>query len=211
MQECSAQTFSKEERSAVTALSGADTRVRWFAAYTLSHHEKRVAGHLTNREIDSFVPLYATVHRWRNGCTKTLELPLFPNYVFVHIAARARSAVLNVPGVLSLVGFAGKPAALPEQQIEALRCGLGERRLEPHPYLVVGDRVRITNGAMCGLEGVLVRKKNYFRVVLSLEVLRQSVAVEVDAIDVEPAPKPWVCGDSAPAPLWGEDVRSRAI
>ena len=199
----------------MSAESCANCCVQWFAAYTLAHHEKRVAGHLTNREIDSFVPLYAAVHRWRNGCTKHLELPLFPNYVFVHIAARARSAVLNVPGVLSLVGFAGVPAALPNTQIEALRCGLhsglGGRRLEPHPYLAVGDRVRIKNGAMCGLEGVLVRKKNYFRVVLSLEVLRQSVAVEVDALDVEPAPKPWVCGDSAPAPLWGENGWSRAI
>jgi transcription antitermination factor NusG len=159
---------------------------RWFAAYTLSHHEKRVAALLSERQIESFVPLYATIHRWRNRCRKNLELPLFPNYVFVRMAGREQRQLLHVPGMLSLVSFGGDPAALPEEQIEALRSGMCERRMEPHPYLVVGERVRIVQGAMSGLEGVLVRKKNDLRIVLSLEALRQSVAVEVDAGDVEP-------------------------
>jgi transcription antitermination factor NusG len=117
----------------------------------------------------------------------TVELPLFPNYVFVRIAARERVRVLQVPGVLSLVGFGRTLAALPDFEIEALRCGLGQRKIEPHPWLVIGERVRIKAGPMAGLEGVLVRKKNNFRVVLALDVILQCVAVEVDADDLEPA------------------------
>jgi len=169
----------------------------WFAAYTLSHHEKRVAAVLAGRQIEAFLPLFAALHRWGNRCDKSLQLPLFPNYVFVRIVPRERIRVLQVPGVLSLVGFGGKLAALPDLQIQALRSGIGQRRLDPHPYLVVGERVRIKAGAMSGLEGVLVRRKNNLRVVLALDVIMQSVAVEVDAFDLEIAPKRQGC-DAAP-------------
>src|SRR5271169_3947926 len=141
---------------------------RWFAAYTHSHHEKRVASYLAERRMDSFLPLYATRHRWKNRCEMNLELPLFPNYVFVRMDPRGRRRVLEVPGVLSLVGFGRSLAPLPDFEIEALRSGLGRRKLEPHAYLVIGERVRIKAGAMTGVEGVLVRKKNNFRVVLAL-------------------------------------------
>jgi transcription termination/antitermination protein NusG len=159
----------------------------WFAAYTHSHHEKRVASHFGERGIESFLPLYSTRRRWKNRCEMNLELPLFPNYVFVHIDPRERVRVLEVPGVQSLVGFGRTPAPLPHFEIEALRAGLGQRGVEPHPYLVIGERVRIKAGPMTGLEGVLVRKKNNFRVVLALDVIMRSVAVEVDADDLEPA------------------------
>jgi transcription antitermination factor NusG len=161
----------------------------WFAVYTLSHHEKRVASLLTGRRIESFLPLYTTLHRWRNRCARNLDLPLFPNYVFVRIDPGERVRVLEVPGVLSLISFGRTLAPLPDLEIEALRSGIGQRMVEPHPYLVVGERVRIKAGAMCGLEGVLVRKKNSLRVVLALDVIMHSVAVEVDAEDLEPAPK----------------------
>lgn len=161
----------------------------WFAAYTNSHHEKRVVSHFTERQIESFLPLYSTRHRWKNRCEMNVELPLFPNYVFVRIDPRERVSVLEVPGVLSLVGFGRTLAPLPDFEIEALRSGLGQRKIEPHPYLVIGERVRIKAGPMMGMEGVLIRKKNDFRVVLALDVIMQSVAVEVDADDLEPAAK----------------------
>jgi transcription antitermination factor NusG len=159
---------------------------QWFAVYTSSRHEKRVALHFAEREIEAFLPLYATRHRWRNRCEVTVELPLFPNYVFVRMAARERARILEVPGVLALVGAGKISAPLPDFEIETLRSGMGQRRIEPHPYLVIGERVRITAGPMTGMEGVLVRKKNNFRVVLALDVIMRSVAVEVDAEDVEP-------------------------
>jgi transcription antitermination factor NusG len=118
-----------------------------------------------------------------------LELPLFPNYVFVRIDPRERVRVLEVPGVLSMVGFGRILAPLPDFEIEALRASNGQRRIEPHPYLVLGERVRIKAGPLTGLEGVLIRKKNNFRVVLALDAIMQCVAVEVDADDLEPAAK----------------------
>src|SRR5229473_3516732 len=161
----------------------------WFAAYTNSRHEKRVASHFGERQIESFLPLYSVLHRWKNRCEVDLDLPLFPNYVFVHIDPRDRIRVLEVPGVLSLVGFGRTLAPLSDFEIEALRSCIGQRKIEPHPYLVIGERVRIKAGPMTGMEGVLVRKKSNFRVVLALDVIMQCVAVEVDADNLEPATK----------------------
>ena len=166
-----------------------ESSANWFAAYTNSHHEKRVASRFGERRIESFLPLYSALHRWKNRCEVDLDLPLFPNYVFVHIDPRERVRVLEVPGVLSLVGFGRTPAPLSDFEIEALRSCAGQRNFEPHPYLVIGERVRIKAGPMTGIEGVLVRKKSNFRVVLALDVIMQCVAVEVDADDLEPAAK----------------------
>jgi transcription antitermination factor NusG len=94
--------------------------------------------------------------------------------------------VLEVPGVLSLLGSTGKPVPLPVVEIEALRASLPFIKCEPHPYLVIGERVRVKSGSLEGMEGVLLRKKGLLRVVLSLDLIMQSVAVEVDADNVEP-------------------------
>ena len=162
----------------------------WVAAYTSSHHEKRVASYLSERRIESFLPLYSTTHHWKNRCAMKLDLPLCPNSVFVRMTHRDRARVLEVPGVWSLVSFGRSLASLPDFEIAALRSGVGQRKIEPHPYLVVGERVRIKAGAMLGMEGVLVREKNRSRIVIAIEAIRQSVAVEVDAVDLEPAPSP---------------------
>lgn len=161
----------------------------WFAAYTSSQHEKRVASRLAERQMESFLPLYRSVRRWKNRCQMALELPLFPNYVFVRMAPRDRARVLEVPGVLSLVASGRTLVPLPDLEIEALRSGVGERKIEPHPYLVIGERARIRRGPMMGMEGVLLRKKSNFRVVLALEAILQCVSVEVDADDLEPVAK----------------------
>ncbi len=171
--------------------SGQEFSANWFAAYTKSHHEKCVVSRFTERQIESFLPMYSTLHRWRNRCAMNLELPLFPNYVFVRIDSRERVRVLEVPGVLSLIGFGRNLAPLPDFEIEALRSGLGQLKIEPHAYLVIGERVRIKAGPMTGMEGVLVRKKSNFRVVLTLDAIMQSVAVEVAAGDLEPAVNAW--------------------
>jgi transcription antitermination factor NusG len=176
-----------------------DFTINWFAAYTNSHHEKRVAWHLVEREMESFLPLYSARHRWKNRCEMNLELPLFPNYVFVRIDIRDRVRVLAVPGVISLVGIGRVAAPLLDFEIEAIRSGLGQRRIEPHPYLVVGDRVRIKDGPMTGMEGILTRKKNNYRVVIALDVIMQCVAVEVDADDLEPVTNYPAPGHFAPS------------
>lgn len=160
---------------------------RWFAVYTNSRHEKRVAKHFDERHIESFLPLYRKLHHWTKRNDVRLDLPLFPNYVFVHIAPPQRISVLAVPGVLGMVGRGHIASALPDAEIESLRTGLRLRKFEPHPYLVAGERVRIKAGSLEGMVGILLRMKNELRVVLTLDLIERSVAVEVDAQDVEPA------------------------
>jgi transcription antitermination factor NusG len=159
---------------------------RWYAAYTAANHEKRVTIQLGQRSIAHFLPQYDSVRRWKDRRVK-LQLPLFPGYVFVHLALRHRLQVLEVPGVSRLVGFNGQPCALPESEIEAVKACLARRMcVEPHPYLQVGHRVRVKAGPLQGLQGLLVRKKNSARFVMSLDLIMRSVSVEIDVADLEP-------------------------
>jgi transcription antitermination factor NusG len=168
---------------------------RWYAVFTTPRHEKRVAGHFVMRELEGYLPLYQAVHKWKNRCKVALDLPLFPNYIFVRIDWRERVRVLEVPGVAGVVGTRPELSVIADEYIKSLREGLRAHKIEPHPYLVIGERVRIKDGAMGGMEGVLVRKKAGFRVVLTLDMIMQSIAVEVDADQVEPAgPKQSVGG-----------------
>jgi transcription antitermination factor NusG len=157
----------------------------WYAAYTSSNHEKRVVELLSQRSVEHFLPLYQTARRWKDRLAQ-LQLPLFPGYVFVRLALHDRLQVLQVPGVSKLVGFNGTPTALPQAEIDALRASLlNGVRAEPHPYLTVGRKVRVRGGSLAGLEGILVRKKNRTRFVISLDLIMRSVAVEVDALELE--------------------------
>jgi transcription antitermination factor NusG len=161
----------------------------WFAVYTTCRHEKKIAQHLSLRAIQHYLPLYRSERKWRDGSKVTLELPLFPGYIFVRIKRSERVSVLSVPGALSVVGgTGGTPAPLPDAAIEALRAGLEEHRIEPHPLVRVGELARIRSGAFAGMCGIVVRKKSGFRIVLTLEQIMQSVAVELDEEDVEPLP-----------------------
>ncbi len=162
---------------------------QWFAAYTTPRHEKAVVRQLRVRQVESFLPLYTSVRRWKNGCQVAVEQPLFPGYVFVHVERRQSVRVLQVPGVVSIVGKGREPSALPSHEIQSLREGLALRRYEPHPCLAVGDKVRIVEGPLAGMAGVLVRKKKWLRVVLTLDLIMQSVAVEIGIDEIEPIRK----------------------
>jgi transcription antitermination factor NusG len=167
---------------------------RWYAAYTKPCHEKRVAEHLEIRNIELFLPLYRTSRRWNNGCTVTLERPLFPGYVFVHIPPNERVSVLELSGVLSIVGTAREPTPLPDEDIERFRSGLHLTHAEPHPIPTMGETVRIRRGPLQGMTGVVTRQKNSFRVVLTVDLIMKSIAVEVCADNLEPI------GQSVPSP-----------
>src|SRR2546422_7581670 len=127
------------------ALPRSSLEARWYAAYTCANHEKHVAAELGAREVEHFLPLYSSVRRWRDRRV-TLDLPLFPGYVFVRLALRDRLSVVQIPSVVRLVGFNGLPAALPDRDMEIMRSGLSQSLAEPHPFLAVGRRIRITVG-----------------------------------------------------------------
>jgi transcription antitermination factor NusG len=160
----------------------------WHAVYTRHQHEKSVAESLSNSGIEVFLPLYSSVRQWKDRKTNLL-LPLFPCYVFLHGGLDRRVKVLSTPGVYSIVSSGGQPGAIQETEIEAIRravaCGL---RVEPYPFLRCGDRVRVKSGPIAGIEGILVRKKSDYRLILSTDLLQKSIAVEVDASSVEPLP-----------------------
>jgi transcription antitermination factor NusG len=171
-------------------LPGAYLEPRWYAAYTCANHEKQVAEQLRERSVEHFLPLYETVHRWKDRRVR-LSLPLFPSYIFVRLPLRDRLNVLQVPSVVRLVGFGdGLPTALPEEEIEILRNGLGgDLRAQPHPYLTVGRRVRIKNGPLAGMEGILQRRKGNYRVVICVDLIMRAISVEADVADVMPVGK----------------------
>jgi transcription termination/antitermination protein NusG len=181
-----ANLLERQNAARLTEQKQAMSLPHWYAAYTCAKHEKRVAGELGAREVQHFLPLYISVRRWKDRRV-TLDLPLFPGYVFVRLALRDRLRVLQIPSVVRLVGFGGSPTALPDTEMEIMRLGLLKGlRAEPHPFLTVGRRLRITGGPFAGLEGILKWKKGSLRVVVSLELIQRAVAVDVDVTDVEP-------------------------
>jgi transcription antitermination factor NusG len=175
----------------------------WYAIYTRHQHEKMVAQILTGKGFNTFLPLYATTHRWKDR-TKALTLPLFPCYVFIKGGIERRLQIVTTPGIHGLVISGGQPAAIPEMEIEAIRRVVESGvRVEAYPYLKCGNRVRVKSGPLAGIEGILVRKKSISRLVLSVDMLGTSAAMEVAASEVEAVNPPHVrdcnIGDRAPA------------
>ena len=157
----------------------------WYALYTRHQHEKTVASLLLGKGFQVFLPLYSTVHRWKDR-NKQLFLPLYPGYVFLRDRLARPLQILTTPGVHSIVGTAGAPEPIPECEISAVKRVIESAlAVEPHPFLRGGDRVRVTNGPLEGIEGILLRKKNSFRLVLTVEMVMKSVAVEIDVSMVE--------------------------
>jgi transcription antitermination factor NusG len=178
-------TFDSTETTTGANLLAEYLEQRWYAAYTSANHEKRVGVQLGQRSVEHFLPLYESVRRWKDRRMK-LQLPLFPGYVFVRLALRDRLRVLQVPGVARLVGFNGLPCALPDSEIEALKTGLASGvRAEPHPFPTIGRHVRVKAGPLAGLQGIVVRRKNRLRLIISLGLIHRAAAVEVEAADLE--------------------------
>ena len=153
---------------------------QWHALYTRHQHEKPIARILSSKGHEVFLPLYAAAHQWQDRA-KQLCLPLFPCYVFIRGGLDRQFQILSTPGVFAVVGWAGHPAIVPDDQIEGVRRMVESSvRVEPYPYLRCGDRVRVRSGALQGLEGILARKKTQSRLVISMEMLGRSAGVEID-------------------------------
>jgi transcription antitermination factor NusG len=157
---------------------------KWYAIYTCPRHEKIVQQQLDAKNVECYLPIYQSLRRW-NDRTALIDLPLFPGYLFVRIPLSARLRVLTVPGVVRIVSFNGKPASLTNEEIDALRASVNMQAAEPYPYLAKGKRIRIKSGPLKGLEGVVMRRKNKLRAVISIHSIMQSYAVELDLADAQ--------------------------
>jgi len=158
---------------------------KWFAVFTVPQNERSVTRHLDLRQVESFLPTFESVSVWKNRQRVKISHPLFPTYVFVRIHSAERISILRSPGVLRIIGNSQGPIPIPDSEIEFLRSNLCRHRIEPYRDLVVGEKVRIKSGSMQGVEGTLVRKKSGLRFVLTLALINQNAAVEVDADELE--------------------------
>lgn len=157
----------------------------WYAIWTASRHEKVANEELSKKGLETFLPLVKVLSQWKDR-RKIIEKPLFPGYFFVHTSMENRLTILKTRGVAQIVGIHNTPVSIPDQQIENIRILMTSNlKSDPHPFLKIGQRVRVKTGALQGCEGILIRKKNITTLVLSIELLQQAVSVEVDALNVE--------------------------
>jgi len=156
---------------------------QWLAIYTRSHHEKSVAQQLQGRGIEYFLPQYTSARRWKDR-VKILQMPLFAGYLFVRVLPAQFLDILQTHGVSRLVG-SPKPMPLEEREIEQLRTWLSlSLAVEPNPYLRIGQLVRVRRGPLTDVEGILIRKKSGLRLVVSIDLIQRSVALEIDEADI---------------------------
>lgn len=157
----------------------------WLAAYTRARHETAVARQLEAKEVPFLLPTYVKSSQWSDRIKRVLA-PLFPSYVFVNVNDEERVRVLQTAGVVSFVSMAGRPCPLCAEEVKLLQeCAARPQVFEPHPFLCVGQRVKVMHGPFAGWEGVLSFKKNSARLVISVEQIMRSVSVELAGTDVE--------------------------
>ncbi len=158
----------------------------WWAVYTRHQHEKAAAEIMAAKGCEVFLPLYNVIRRWKDRRMQ-LSLPLFPCYLFVRARLALRLQIISTPGVNMILRRGEQFAEMTSAEIRTLRRAVdGPFQVEPHPFLQCGERVRLTRGALEGVEGILVRKKNLCRLVLAVDILARAASVEVDAADVMP-------------------------
>jgi transcription antitermination factor NusG len=163
----------------------ANSQREWFAAYTMSRHEKRIASHCDRIGIEQFLPLYTTQRSWKNRTTVDLHMPLFPNYLFVRLSSQDHGPLMRLPGLLSIVGNAAGAAVIPDGDMESLRRIIACKTIEPHPFMAKGDRVRVATGPLAGVMGVVQKRGNGLRFIVTLDVIGKSVSLHIDGSALE--------------------------
>lgn len=152
----------------------------WYGVRTKSNQEKVAASVLEAKGFEHYLPMYRTRRRWSDRIVET-SLPLFPGYVFCRFEPGQKLQVLNTPGVASIVSFGGIPAPVNDAEIATIQSLVQSgRAVEPHPYLKEGQAVRVVRGPLEGAEGILVKKRDDWRMIVSIALLQRSIAVEVD-------------------------------
>jgi transcription termination/antitermination protein NusG len=180
---------SFQEEPVPRELAAATASTSWFAVQTKPRHEKKVAAELAEKGVTVFLPLVSETHQWSDR-KRELRLPLFTHYVFTRIGGghSPRVTVLRTNGVLGFVGVRGSGTPIPNEQIETLQRILSERvPFTPHPFLTVGQRVRIRGGSLDGIHGLLLAVNNDWSLILSVDGIQRSLAIRIDGYGVEPA------------------------
>jgi len=167
--------------------SEAATPRKWFVVHTRSRHEKVVAAQLRGRGIEAYLPLVEEIHRWSDR-RKRVQVPLFPGYTFFHASESAEtvSLIAQIESVVGIVGAGLAGTSIPDEQIEAIQRLVSHNiPCVNHPFLEVGQRVRIRGGALDGVEGILLACKAESSLVISIELIQRSLAVPIQGYDVE--------------------------
>ena len=161
---------------------------KWYAIATMSRHERMVARQLEHQAIDTFLPTFAEIHRWSDR-RKKVELPLFPGYLFVRarLSPQVRRSVLFARGTAGFITMGGDPVPVPDEQIEGVQKLLASTlQFQPHPFLKVGQRVRVRGGSLDGVEGILVRRNGEHGLVISIDAISRSLSLCVKGYDIQP-------------------------
>lgn len=184
---------SNQDREMNEIIGSASSRVdrerQWYAIQTRAKHEARVAGALGRDGLAAFLPTVKEVHRWTDR-NKIIEIPLFPGYVFLHAATTQPLyiQVLRLPGVLRWIASRGEPISIPEFQMAAIRAVLANKvPVSRHPFIRVGQRVRVRGGCLDGIEGILMGHNDKGKLLVSVELLQRSMAISLAGLDVIPA------------------------
>jgi transcription antitermination factor NusG len=185
-----------------SSATSSNMSLNWYALHIRSRHEKKVAERLVSQSTETFLPLHRSRNTWKNGVHAEVDLPLFPCYLFARASLSDRVRLLQLPGVLGFAASSARPTVIPDEDISVLRTATESLKAEPHPYLNNGDAVRIVAGPLAGMAGILTRRKQEYRVVLSIEAIMRSIAVEVSEFDIEPV-------ESKPMKANTRDLESR--
>jgi transcription antitermination factor NusG len=157
----------------------------WFVLSVRANQEKKTAQRLASHEIEHFLPCYRSVRQWKDRRV-ILEMPLFPGYVFVHLPFAERVRVLSLPNAVGLIGSKSAPSIVSASEIDCIRRGVEFGNAAPHPALAEGQHVVITDGVLRGMQGILLRCQNNTRVVVAIDSIARSFAVEVDISCLQP-------------------------
>ena len=170
-------------------LSGHVCEHSWFGVRVRSHFEQIASAAMRARGIEEFVPIVRVRRRWSDRI-KELDVPLFPGYVFCRFDMERRTPVMSCPGVVNVISFDGRPAPIPDEEIQSVRALIDSSLgVQPHPFLASGEKVRIDYGPLAGVEGMVVEMKKRFRLVVSVNLLQRSISVEIDRAWVSPVPE----------------------
>jgi transcription antitermination factor NusG len=179
-----------ERIDAAMSHTKSSTNFSWFALQIRSRWEGTTAGLLRGKGLETLLPTYTTKRKWSDRF-KVVEAPLFPGYVFCRFDVHNRLPVLITPGVISVVGRGKTPVAVDDREILSIQAAVGSGiRMEPWPYVEIGERVRVKDDVLDGMEGILTNFKGSDRVVISVTLLRRSVALEIDRSRITPLGSP---------------------